>query len=252
MTWRSGSYGSYEVYFNRDERKTRPPADPPREQALNGVRFLAPTDTAAGGTWLLVNERGLTLAMLNYYERETSGGPDAGTRSRGALLLDLADADSLEAIEDRLRKMDPRPYRAFSLVGVAPSAENGFETARWQYDGEELKPMERNPTMPVCSSSFETTAVIESRRSAFTGLTENAPFSAAIQRKYHHFSGEGSSTAYTVLMNRPDAQTWSISHLRIEPGRADFVYEKLPPDLDGVVETFHNELTWDPAPHLES
>ena len=49
LTWWRESAGSYEVYFNRDERKTRAMAEPPRLREREGVSFLAPIDPDGGG-----------------------------------------------------------------------------------------------------------------------------------------------------------------------------------------------------------
>ena len=58
---------SYSLYFNRDELRTRQPALPPQRHQERGVRFLSPTDGDAGGTWIAVNEYGLSLGLLNDY-----------------------------------------------------------------------------------------------------------------------------------------------------------------------------------------
>ncbi|NIP92410.1 MAG: hypothetical protein GWO24_02620, partial [Akkermansiaceae bacterium] len=65
LTWWRGTAGSYEVFFNRDEKRTRSIADPPRVHERDGVRFLAPLDPDGGGTWMLANDRGLLVCLLN-------------------------------------------------------------------------------------------------------------------------------------------------------------------------------------------
>src|SRR5262245_8061057 len=57
----------YALRFNRDERRTRGPGLPPGMMEGDGVRFLAPTDADAGGTWIGVNQFGLTVGLLNRY-----------------------------------------------------------------------------------------------------------------------------------------------------------------------------------------
>ena len=66
VTWVHSQAG-YELFFNRDERTGRGPESPACEAETNGVRWLAPRDSDAGGTWLAVNEHGLTLGLLNGY-----------------------------------------------------------------------------------------------------------------------------------------------------------------------------------------
>ena len=59
LTWGRDEAGGLEVFFNRDERKTRPVAEPPALDELNGVRFLSPRDPKGGGAWMIANELGL-------------------------------------------------------------------------------------------------------------------------------------------------------------------------------------------------
>lgn len=74
LTWWRGAAGEgYEVFFNRDELKTRPPAKPPAAGERGGVRFLSPVDTQAGGTWIWANQFGVVMALLNWYDRESGG-----------------------------------------------------------------------------------------------------------------------------------------------------------------------------------
>jgi uncharacterized protein with NRDE domain len=56
---------SYTVFFNRDELKTRSHALHPAIKEQNGVRYIAPVDLDGGGTWIGVNEFGLTCGLLN-------------------------------------------------------------------------------------------------------------------------------------------------------------------------------------------
>ena len=61
------SGADYHLFFNCDELRTRGPALPPRMHEARGLRFLAPIDTDAGGSWLGVNELGLSIGLVNYY-----------------------------------------------------------------------------------------------------------------------------------------------------------------------------------------
>ena len=91
--------GGYELFFNRDERRSRARGLPPRESALRGVRYLAPIDLACGGSWIASNELGVTLCLLNRYPDPHP--PDAPTSSRGLIVLGMADAAGAEDIGRR-------------------------------------------------------------------------------------------------------------------------------------------------------
>ncbi|MBI4909752.1 MAG: hypothetical protein HY820_39405, partial [Acidobacteria bacterium] len=64
MSWLHDTDG-YQVLCNRDEKKTRRKALPPVVNTRQGVRYIAPADGDHGGTWIAVNDRGLTLCLLN-------------------------------------------------------------------------------------------------------------------------------------------------------------------------------------------
>ncbi|MDT8321298.1 MAG: NRDE family protein [Xanthomonadales bacterium] len=76
LSWKPQA-GGYVLRFNRDERRERSPAAPPAALQRGGMRFLAPRDGAAGGSWLLVNAAGLSIGLLNHYAAQattTAGG----------------------------------------------------------------------------------------------------------------------------------------------------------------------------------
>jgi uncharacterized protein with NRDE domain len=96
------------VAANRDEHYDRPSAPPailPANPAL-----IAGKDLRAGGTWLGINERGLTAAILN---RRINGQPLPSTdaRSRGLLCLDLlrheSGASAKAFIDDHIHRYNP-------------------------------------------------------------------------------------------------------------------------------------------------
>ena len=60
VTWHFINDG-YELFFNRDELRTRAVAEPPTKATTRGVDYLAPTDPDAGGTWMALSRRGITV-----------------------------------------------------------------------------------------------------------------------------------------------------------------------------------------------
>ena len=115
MTWLRHNHGGYTVFFNRDEQRTRAQAFPPREAVLNGVRFLSPVDGAAGGTWLAASERGITLALLNFYEAEHRWR-SASPQSRGRLIPSLIHEPDIDGITRRVRDIRCENFHPFILV----------------------------------------------------------------------------------------------------------------------------------------
>ncbi len=239
LTWRSDPDGGYEVFFNRDEVKDREPAIPPREGRCRGVRYLAPVDPRGGGTWLAVNEFGVCVALLNWYGRGMPRRPAEGWKSRGCLVADLADVEGPDSMDGRIPGIAVRDYPPFRLIAFFPGGgDGGVGVSGWEWAGiGGLTPMD-GVTMPVCSSSFATEAVIEGRRRRFVEIvgedSDDHADGEALWR-YHHDSrgrpGESAPGPWSVRMNRPDAQTWSISRVAVTPETVIYLYEAESLDL---------------------
>lgn len=237
LTWWVGGSGTYEVFFNRDEFKDRPPALPPSVGERDGVRFIAPIDPKTGGTWLMANEAGLTVALLNWYE---GGGsltyrPEWG--NRGDLVLGLAGVTRWEEVAGRLAGADGGAYPPFRLIGFAAGQDGGLEVAGWLGRGEgAVEPIPVD--MPVTSSSVDPEGVSERRRRLLRSLVAaSGGGDPEVLWDYHRgrADGGGGPCGWSVRMNRPDAQTWSISRVTVAPDAVRFRYEAQPRDLVGEV-----------------
>lgn len=232
MTWHRHP-GGYEVFFNRDEKKTRQRATPPALQVLNGVRFLAPQDGDAGGTWLLANEHGVTLALLNLWGAALE--PRPARPSRGRLLSDLLpDARDAEEAMNRVQSHALAAYPGFTLAAFDLSQTGAPLGLRW--DGQRVHSLPLQ--MPVCSSSFDP-EVVESFRARH--YQQSMP--QTLEDLWHWHSHEEQPTACTVRMNRPDAQTWSISHVQVGPGMVRWRYREEMPDFAAAPAEHYLDLS---------
>jgi hypothetical protein len=217
-TWLMTGDG-YELFCNRDERRTRLPALPPTLQQRDGITFIAPRDANAGGSWIGVNESGLSLCLLNFYPHR-AGSPTSPV-SRGVLLTSLLDARSQTEVERRLRATPLAQFKAFMLLVLEP----GKPVVAHTWDGAGLH-SESDAQVPVTTSSFDTEHVIEHRREMF----------ARVQGAAYHLSRDAGGDAYSVCMSRDDAQTVSFSHVVVTSGRIEFRYSPRDPVSDGFAE----------------
>jgi len=230
MTWWRGEK-HYEVFFNRDELKTRSRAFPPEcKMTENKTCYLSPTDPDAGGTWMLVNEHGVTICLLNRWHEMDSGPSKGKPQSRGQLVLSLAHTTSAQDAVERLQKTDCSQYKPFTLVAL-----DLLEVKVIAWDGENLFREEAEP--PLTSSSYCFQRVKKARRDRYEALPDTSPASL---RAYHE--GENEASAFTVRMNRPDAQTWSRSHLRVSPTCITWEYLEEMPNLAGGSIPHHSQL----------
>jgi hypothetical protein len=208
LTWARARAG-YELFFNRDELKTRLSALPPAQHATAGVRWLGATDGDAGGTWLGVNERGVSVGLLNRWE--SRGAAPAAATSRGVLVAALLDLYGAGAAEDRLRGMDLRPFKPFSLAVLEPESE--LFHAVW--DGERLACGRlSDESQPLTSSSSDPEGAARNRRALWMRLASGRPPSPAELFDFHR-GHEPSPSGVSTCMHRADAETVSFTHVAV-------------------------------------
>lgn len=206
VSWFTSSNG-FELFSNRDERRTRGRELPPREYELDGVRYLAPRDSEAGGTWITVNEFGVALCVLNHYQAKDRVAADAA-KSRGLLVRELADCETLDELDARTPAADLACYRGFRLIGLEP----GRDSLLIEWDGE-ARTRTAAVAAPLVSSSVDPLDARAARLAAFEGVAPNTDAHLA----YHasHANGPG---PLSVCMHRSDAETRSLTHVVVSGG----------------------------------
>ena len=204
VSWIPGST-SFELFSNRDERRTRAREVAPQEYELAGVRYLAPLDSEAGGTWIVVNEFGLALCLLNNYQARFA--PEAAdARSRGLLVKALADAESLEELSLRTPAEDLARYRGFRLLGL----QAGHAPRLVEWDGA-VRTEHVGPNAPLVSSSVDLDGATDTRHASYEGVASTRAAHLAFHAS--HADGPGPRS---VCMHRPDAATRSLTHVRVD------------------------------------
>jgi len=221
----------YTLFFNRDELRRRLPAAPPRMHEKAGMRFVAALDGNHGGSWLAVNEYGLTLCVLN---GESAGSePDESQRvSRGLLPTSLIDSRSPQQLATRLQRHEIPRFRAFVLAAF--DRQGAALLARW--DGRSMQHEQRPALdMPLVSSSFRGSDVRQGRVDYFRQLDASRGSieeRSAKHETYHrsHFPQRG---PYSTCMHRPEARTVSFSRIDVDGNAATYLYRAGPPCREG-------------------
>jgi hypothetical protein len=237
LSWLQLANG-YELFCNRDERHTRKTAAPPVIRETRGVRFIAPVDGDHGGTWLGVNESGVSLCLLNRYEGAPSspGGVKANSpddvkaeydyRSRGLLLASLIDSLTVAHAHARLSGADLSCYRPFTLAVLStnePALLVHWSGGQKTFDGA------GDDSVPLTSSSYRGAEVIASRQSLFRRMAEESgAVTPSLLRDFHR-SHEPARGAYSICMHREDAATVSFSHVKVGVESIEFSYQTAPP-----------------------
>jgi hypothetical protein len=225
MSWCRGADG-LEVFFTRDERRTRLPADPPSVETRNGVRYIAPTDRDAGGTWLTVNERGFVWGVANFYAFPMDVRPP-GARSRGRLVRDLADVVDLSSAAARLAAAGLDDCNPFVLVGLMPEGQ----AVRWIWDGAGLRSDSvHQDDLPITTNPFDPREAELRRGNRLRAWIESAGGMCPAALNGFHRDRRGPDAALDVCMSTPVARSVSLSHITVEDDRVGFSYHPVDDD----------------------
>ncbi len=222
LTWTPHD-GGYAVLFNRDELLTRKPATPPTVRELDGVRVLCPLDGDHGGTWIGVNQHGVTVALLNGDPAAPRGeGP---FRSRGLVALDALRQRTAHAAAASCGELDPRstqPFQLFAIdLGLSPVlVEFGFggsSLQEWPAPGL------------VASSSLVHADARHARARLLVDHLATAPAPRLAQLMAFHESHGPTRGPLSPCMHRADAQTTSATRVYAANGIAHMEHHDGPP-----------------------
>jgi len=193
--------------MNRDERRSRAPGIPPARRQIDGVSVFAPLDPEAGGSWISVNDSGLTLALLNRYD-DTPHDGGAGFVSRGLLVLELAATVSPREVAAALESRMLMRYRPFTLacVGSAPSVQ------LFEWTGSGLTRVDIAAAgLLAASSGADQQGAERARAAAFrAGALGAGGLTPALLAELHR-SHQPERGALSVCMHREDAVTVSCT-----------------------------------------
>jgi uncharacterized protein with NRDE domain len=133
VTLRCGA-GSLLLTMNRDERYERAPEAPPRRIPGDAGRpsWMAPFDTASGGTWIGASERGVVCCLLNGFEPADASLPRSpGVPSRGSIVPRILEDQDGVGPASLPTALDFSAYPSFTLL---VASREGGEIVRWRRD----------------------------------------------------------------------------------------------------------------------
>lgn len=217
-TWLFNENG-YDLFFNRDELNTRKIAFSPTLKSVNSLSYLSPTDADEGGTWIAVNQFGLSLFLLNFYHADFKIKDNFKFKSRGLIIPNLINENNPDSVFSRLNDFNLTNYRPFILAVISP--DHSVSTFSW--NGTE-RIISGNVDLPLCSSSFKSLDVINSRTQRIQSeinSTKNLTADYFIDLHKSHFPDK---SAFSICMHRDDAQTVSLSHIRVTENKISFSY----------------------------
>lgn len=216
MSWFKTDDG-YELFFNRDEINTRRRAEVPVIYREKNVAIVSPTDADAGGTWISVNHFGITLCLLNHYEKEQMIH-HTDWMSRGNIIRRLAIYSSLSDIEINFLLLELTQYKPFRLYVLDQFGKSIFFT----WDGQ-IMTKEYDLVKPRSSSSYKPEQVRSARKQLFLDKQLNSSTDRKAYLDFHK-SHEPSRSAYSVCMHRDNASSVSLSHIVVDAQAVAFSY----------------------------
>jgi uncharacterized protein with NRDE domain len=198
----------YVLGMNRDEQLTRVKALPPMRQQINDRAALFPSEPG-GGTWIGVNDAGVTIALINWYsvEERVSADPiSRGQLARSAMAA--IEADSADQILKRFPLERTNPFR---LIGVFRDTKQVIE---WQWNLSSVRRVAHDwKTNVWISSGFDETGAQVMRRQVFNGQIENGRANNSHWLRAFHASHSPACGPYSVCMHRKDAATVSYTEV---------------------------------------
>lgn len=217
LTYRLTDQG-YELFFNRDEQRTRQQAiHPTFNVSLNAIY---PIDPSGGGTWIAAHESGISLALLNYYQAQVDPSLKDFT-SRGVIIPHLL-ADH-ENIHQQLLKMDLSLFQAFQLcifdsdLSLKPNKQKLATQYVWNGKKLTYSILSAEHSQPITSSGVDYPTVLAARQQQFKAMISSQS-STQDYIAYHHHQGE--SGKCSVKMFRDDAHTVSFTQISVDQSKA--------------------------------
>jgi hypothetical protein len=221
----------YALGMNRDEKLTRVQALPPARHELNGRAALFPSEPG-GGTWIGVNEAGVTFALINWYSvpaRVPANAVSRGLAVRSALGFNAASQLDKDFEDFPLDRTNP-----FRLIGVFPHDEGVIE---WRWDLRRLGRVEHEwKTNIWISSGFDEPGAERTRRETFHSATRSQRDQNLQWLRKLHGSHAPTPGSYSVCMHRADAATVSYTEIAVSDSKARLAYSPSQPCCSAACE----------------
>jgi Protein of unknown function (DUF833). len=210
--------------MNRDEKRDRFAALPPKIVEFENHRVLFPREPT-GGTWISANDAGVCLALINWHRIKRE--PKNGVRTRGEVIRKLAGISTSDEISAAVKKLALRKLRPFRLIAIV-SSENRVIEWRWNLNRLSIRKHSWEPYHWFSSSFDEATAEATRARVCAALPDESAKQDVKWLRRLHR-SHEPERGPFSICMHRPDAATVSYTEVAVSGRSVVMCYKHGPP-----------------------
>jgi hypothetical protein len=209
----------YCLGMNRDEKRTRRTALPPRKKTVEGRVVICPSEPGSG-TWIAVNDHGSTFALINWYSITARVGGNA--LSRGEVVNSVSTASSPDFADAGLARLPIRRISPFRLIGVFPVIGAIVE---WRWD---LKKLVRKShpwsTQQWISSGFDEPAAQRVRGKTFRQARRQRSAGSIEWLRRLHRSHSPKAGPFSTCMHRADAATVSYTEVNVSSRKVTMGY----------------------------
>jgi uncharacterized protein with NRDE domain len=220
MVWGEDS-GKLWICFNRDEQRTRPPAEDLALHAGSNGPVAYARDPKGGGTWFAVSSRGFAVALLNHYNTQELAEP-SHYRSRGLLVKELAECGSAEEAAILADQSDFEEYHPCHLF-ICDHQFYSLQT----WDGNDLIYWE-DPDCILTTSSYKAASVIKWRTGWWKNLSAQSLPPDEVARQLRKVNPD--KPAFGAAMDRDDARTVSQIQAELRADGFTISYRRREPD----------------------
>lgn len=209
----------YLLAMNRDEKLARVKAQPPEMVSVDGRRIIRPFEVG-GGTWIALNDAGVTFALVNWYS--VKAVVKINPVSRGTVVNAVSAQVSAEAAAQILGELPLMHIYPFRLIGIFPARKEIFE---WRWNLKALVCTEQPwKSQQWISSGFDEPTAQRMRSRTFDlALRQKSAGSLGWLRRLHrsHTPARG---PFSTCMHRADAATVSCTEIVAGSGRTSMAY----------------------------
>lgn len=176
---------------------------------VQGSTVLMPLDPQGQGSWISLNEFGLSLCLLNNYQGKL---PSGALISRGLLLRSLSGFTSVEQVTLAFSALNLQCYAPFTLLAFDPllTKQHG-QVQAYAWDGEQS--VEGATSSPLFSSGYALAQVQQYRTQVYQHIMLDGVTPECLLAFHCHQHPYDSHLS--VAMQREDAHTVSFTHIQV-------------------------------------
>ena len=205
----------YCLAMNRDEKRARAKGLPPALRNLDGRQVAYPSEPS-GGTWIALNDEGVTFALINWYS--VTAKVEVNFVSRGVIIPSLTAADSPALASTGLAALSLDRINPFRLICVFPASQ---EITEWSWDLKELvRQTHRWRLQQWVSSAYDEPRAQQVRGRTFEQARSQKSLGALDWLRRLHRSHSPQEGPFSTCMHREDGATVSYTEVCASRSRA--------------------------------